>query len=106
MDVEVTNVSLRGFWLLIGEDERFVSFKVFPWFQEASIAQLTNVRLPSSHHIYWPELDMDLAVDSLDYADRYPLVSQARFNKRLKPTPAATRESRAKYTRASGGRRG
>ncbi len=106
LDVEVTNVSRHGFWLLIGEHERFVSFKVFPWFQEASIAELMNVRLPSSHHLYWPELDVDLAVDSLVHPDRYPLVSQVRSDKRQKPMPTATRESRAKYTRASRGRQG
>ena len=106
LDVEVTNVSLHGFWLLIGEDERFVSFKMFPWFREASIAELTNVRLPSPHHLYWPDLDIDLAVDSLDHPDRYPLVSQAWPDTRLTLTAAATRESRAKYTRAPRGRRG
>jgi uncharacterized protein DUF2442 len=106
LDVEVTNVSLHGFWLLIGENERFVSFKVFPWFQKASIAELTNVRLPSSHHLYWPELDVDLAVDSLDHPDRYSLVSQALSDKRRKSTPTAPREARAKYTRTPRGRRG
>lgn len=83
LDVEVTNVSSHGFWLLISENERFVSFKAFPWFRDASIAQLTNVELPSPHHLYWPDLDVDLAVDSLDHPERYPLVSQARPNKRL-----------------------
>ena len=106
MEVEVTNVSLHGFWLLIGEAERFVSFKIFPRFQEASIAELTNVRLPSPHHLYWPDLDVDLAVESLDHLDRYPLVSQTRPKMRRKPTATATGETRAKYTRAPRGRRG
>lgn len=106
MAVDVTNVSRHGFWLLIGESERFVSFKEFPWFREASIAELTNVELPSPHHLYWPDLDVDLAVDSLDHPDHYPLVSQARPNKRLKPTAAAAKESRAMYRRTPRGRRG
>lgn len=93
LDVEVANVSSHGFWLLIGENETFVSFKAFPWFRDASIAQLTNVELPSPHHLYWPDLDVDLAVESLDHPERYPLVSQARPNKRRKPTPAARRPS-------------
>ena len=50
--VEVTNVSPHGFWLLIDENESFVSFKDFPWFREASIAELTNVKLPSAHHLH------------------------------------------------------
>lgn len=106
LDVEVTNVSSHGFWLLIGENERFISFTAFPWFRDASIAQLTNVKLPSPHHLYWPDLDVDLAVDSLDHPERYPLVSQARPNPRLKPAAAAIKEPRAAYKRIRRGRRG
>lgn len=80
--VEITNVSPHGFWLLIGEDESFVPFKEFPWFREAIIAELTNVELPSTHHLYWPDLDVDLAVESLDHPERYPLMSKARPNRR------------------------
>ncbi len=93
--VEVTNVSPHGFWLFIHEREVFVSFKEFPWFREASIAQLTNVELPSPHHLYWPDLDVDLAVDSLDNPKRYPLVSRARPSKRLERTIGARRRGRA-----------
>lgn len=97
MDAEVTNVSSHGFWLLINENERFVSFKAFPWFRDASIAQLTNVELPSAHHLYWPDLDVDLAVDSLDHPERYPLVSQRWPAKRVKAAPAVVKEPRAGY---------
>jgi len=92
--VEVTNVSPHGFWLFIHEREVFVSFKEFPWFREASIAQLTNVELPSPHHLYWPDLDIDLAVESLDHPEKYPLISQAR-PKRLERTIGARRRGRA-----------
>jgi len=99
LDVEVTNVSSHGLWLLIGRIERFVSFKVFPWFRDASIAQLTNVELPSPYHLYWPDLDVDLAVESLDHPERYPLVSQAGPSKRLASTPARVTERKATYRR-------
>jgi hypothetical protein len=81
--VEVANISPHGFWLLLGEREVFVSFKEFPWFREASIDQLTKVELPSPHHLYWPDLDADVAVESLEHPERYPLVSRARPNKRM-----------------------
>lgn len=84
--VEVTNVSHHGFWLMLGQRERFVPFSEFPWFRDATIGELTNVQLPSPHHLYWPELDVDLAVESLDHPERYPLVSRAQPNKRLQPT--------------------
>jgi len=74
--VEVTNVSRQGFRLLIGSKETFVAFKEFPWFRDASIAAITAVERPSANHLYWPELDIDLAVDSLEHPERYPLVSK------------------------------
>jgi hypothetical protein len=64
-------------------------FKDFPWFQDASIRQLTNVELPSPNHLYWPALDIDLAVESLDHPERYPLVSRGRTKTRLRPAAAS-----------------
>ena len=96
--VEVTNVSPHGFWLLVKEREHFVPFKDFPWFRDASIAELLKVELPSPHHLYWPDLDVDLAVESLDHPERYPLVSRARPNKRLQP-PKARRSPQAAQRR-------
>jgi len=98
--VEVTNVSPHGFWLFLGERELFVSFKDFPWFNEASIRQISHVELPSAHHLYWPELDIDLAVDSLTRPERYPLISQVQPNKRLQPTKARRRTSKKPSARA------
>lgn len=77
-EVEVTNVSKHGFWLLIQDQEVFVPFSEFPWFRDAPIGHLLNVQLPSPHHLYWPDLDVDLAVDSLFHPERFPLVSRAR----------------------------
>src|SRR2546428_13745444 len=81
---EVTNVSPHGFWVFVGDRELFVPFKDFPWFREATIREITNVQLPSPHHLYWPDLDIDLAVESVEHPEKYPLVSQAQPNKRLR----------------------
>ncbi len=74
--VEVTNVSAHGFWLLLGAEELFVPFSEFPWFREAAIGELTQVELPSPHHLYWPALDIDLAVASIREPAKFPLISQ------------------------------
>lgn len=74
--VEVTNVSQHGFWLFLGEREMFLPFREFPWFRDATIGALSNVQLPSPHHLYWPDLDIDLAVESIDHPDRFPLISR------------------------------
>ena len=77
---EVTNVSTTGFWLLISDRERFLSFVDFPWFKEARIGELLNVQLQGPNHLYWPDLDVDLSVESIDHPERFPLVSRLRSN--------------------------
>ena len=89
--VEVTNVSLHGLWLLLGERELFLPFDKFPWFRDAPIAKLVRVELPSPDHLYWPGLDVDLAVESIEHPERFPLVSKARTNSRLQRTSARGR---------------
>jgi hypothetical protein len=74
---EVTNVSQFGFWLLLGDEELFVPFEHFPWFREAPIGKLFHVEWPSAHHLYWPDLDIDLSVDSIRDPKKFPLVSRA-----------------------------
>jgi hypothetical protein len=79
-EVEVANISTHGFWLIIGDREMFLPFKEFPWFQEARIAEILNVEMPSPHHLYWPDLDVDLSVESIEHPERFPLVSKWRPN--------------------------
>lgn len=105
--VEVTNVSPHGFWLFIEEREVFVSFEAFPWFKEASIREIGNVTLPSPHHLYWPDLDVDLAVDSLDHPERYPLVSGAlrsQGSRSQKTQSSSAPSNRRKQSRRAGKR--
>lgn len=73
---EITNISPHGFWLRLGDEEKLLPFQEFPWFRNATVAQICHVVLLSENHLYWPELDIDLAVDSIDHPDRYPLKSR------------------------------
>jgi hypothetical protein len=81
--------------LFVGERELFVPFKEFPWFREASVREITNVERPTPHHLYWPDLDIDLAVESIEHPEKYPLVSKAQPSKRLQPTAARARAKKA-----------
>ena len=74
--VEVTNISRHGFWVLLKDEELFLPFSGFPWFRDVSIGKILHVELPSSNHLYWPELDIDLAVDSIRHPEQFPLVSR------------------------------
>jgi hypothetical protein len=42
LGVEVLNVSPHGFWLLVQAEELFVPFDQFPWFRDASIAEIAS----------------------------------------------------------------
>jgi hypothetical protein len=35
------------------------------------------VERPSPHHLRWPDLDIDLALASIEHPERFPLVSRA-----------------------------
>ena len=74
--IEVTNVSRHGFWILLGDRELHVPFATFPWFRDAPIAKLTRVQLLSGDHLYWPSLDIDLSIESIEHPERFPLVSK------------------------------
>jgi Protein of unknown function (DUF2442) len=85
-EVEVTNISKHGFWLLIDGQEFFLPFEEFPWFRDVAVGKLLKVELPDPHHLYWPELDVDLAVESIEHPERFPLISNKRPNERIPPT--------------------
>ena len=72
---EVTNVSRHGFWILLGNEELAVPFAAFPWFKKANIEQLSNVEWPTENHLFWPDLDVDLSVESIRNPSAFPLVS-------------------------------
>ena len=75
-EVEVTQISKHGIWLLLFEKEHFLSFEHFPWFQNAPISAIHNIHLLNPNHLYWPDLDIDLAVESINNLEKFPLVSK------------------------------
>ena len=74
--VEVTNISKHGFWLLLEDEELFLPFSEFPWFRDVPVGKILHVELPSSNHLYWPDLDVDLTVESIRHPEQFPLVSR------------------------------
>jgi len=74
--VEVTNVSSHGLWLLAHGRELFLSYDDFPWLKEASIGSVFKVEEPSPGHFYWPELDVDLGLETIEHPERFPLKSR------------------------------
>ena len=73
-EAEVSNISAHGFWLLIHDSEYFLPFDENPWFKDATVAQILRVELHHGHHLHWPELDVDLELESLEAPHKYPLI--------------------------------
>ena len=77
LKVEVTNISSHGIWLITGDKELFLGYDNFPWFKDVPIGKILNIEEPSPGHFYWPELDIDLGIESIEHPERYPLISKA-----------------------------
>lgn len=77
LEVEVTHVSPHGFWLMLGNEELAVPFAEFPWFKQATHEQLSDVQRPTANHLHWPQLDIDLSVESIRHPEAFPRVSRA-----------------------------
>ena len=76
LDVEVTHISLHGIWLLTANQELFLPYDDFPWFQEATIRDILTVEQPSPGHFYWPHLDVDLSIEIIKNPAHFPLTSK------------------------------
>lgn len=77
LEVEVTHISRHGFWLLLADKELFLPFDEFPWFKDAPVSAILNVEWLYPDHLYWPDLDVDLAVESIEHPERFPLVARS-----------------------------
>ncbi|MEB3319622.1 MAG: DUF2442 domain-containing protein [Cyanobium sp.] len=77
LEAEVTNISAHGFWVFLGTEELPVPYEQFPWFKKATVEQILAVERPTENHLYWPQLDVDLSVESLRRPEVFPLVSRA-----------------------------
>ena len=71
--VEVTNISTHGIWLLAHNKELFMSYDDFPWFKNQTIEFILNVEETNTNHFYWPDIDVDLTIESIEHPERFPL---------------------------------
>ena len=73
LGTEVTHVSSHGIWLLSEGREYFLSYDDFPWFKDAPIGKVLNIEDASPGHFHWPDLDIDLGLDTIEHPEKYPL---------------------------------
>jgi hypothetical protein len=68
---EITTIDRRGFWLRWRDEELYLPFALFPWFEHATVAQLCHILPLGGECLYWPGLDLELALDRI----RHPMAA-------------------------------
>lgn len=74
-EVEVTNISAHGVWLLAHDRELFMSYSDFPWFKEQPVRVILNVEEVAPGHFHWTDLDVDLTEEIIEHPERFPNIS-------------------------------
>jgi hypothetical protein len=64
--------------MLLNDEEHFLPFDQFPWFKDAPVRAVLRVERRHPHHLHWPEMDVDLHVDSIANTLKDPLISKVR----------------------------
>lgn len=72
---EILNVSPKGLWMNVLGQEYFLPYDQHPWFKEATVKELYHFEFLNKSLLHWPDLDVDLALDSLQHPEKYPLMS-------------------------------
>lgn len=76
LDAEVQEITRNGIWVFVKGKEYMLPFAQYPWFKGAKIAEVLNLRLLHSNHLYWPDLDVDLGIEVLEHPEQFPLIDR------------------------------
>ncbi len=72
--VSVLMINAQGIMLSVQGHDYFLSYNRIPWMQDAPIRSVLNVQMSGPEAIEWPDLDVDLEIESLRHPERYPLI--------------------------------
>ena len=72
--VAVLMINAQGMLITVQGQDYFLSYNRVPWLRDARISSVLNVRMSGPRAIEWPDLDVDLEIESLRHPERYPLV--------------------------------
>ena len=70
----VLMINAQGIMLSVCGHDYFLSYNRIPWMQDAPIRSVLNVKMSGPEAIEWPDLDVDLEIDSLRHPEKYPLL--------------------------------
>ena len=72
--VNVLMINAQGIMLSVLGQDFFLSYNRIPWMQDAPIRSVLNVQMSGPAAIEWPDLGVDLEIESLRHPELYPLI--------------------------------
>lgn len=72
--VSVLMINAQGIMISVQGYDYFLSYNRIPWMQDAPFRSVLNVQMSGPESIEWPDLDIDLEIESLRHPERYPLI--------------------------------
>lgn len=72
--VSVLMINAQGIMISVKGNDYFLSYNRIPWMKDATVKSILNVQMSGREAIEWPDLDVDLEVESLKHPERYPLI--------------------------------
>lgn len=67
-------INNQGIMISVEGNDYFLSYNRVPWLKDATVRNILNIKMSGKNAIEWPDLDIDLEIDSLKHPERYPLV--------------------------------
>jgi hypothetical protein len=67
-------INNQGIMISVAGNDYFLSYNRVPWLKDATVRNILNIKMLGKNAVEWPDLDVDLEVDSLKHPERYPLI--------------------------------
>lgn len=74
ISASVLMINNQGIMISVAGNDYFLSYNRVPWLKDATVRNILNIKMLGKNAVEWPDLDVDLEVDSLKHPERYPLI--------------------------------
>ena len=81
--VNVRSIMPDGIFISVCENDYYLSYDRLPWFKNAKVSDVFNVKMCGNEGIRWDALDVDLEMESLIHPEKYPLVMKRSIDEVL-----------------------
>jgi len=71
-EVEITQIDMKGVWLLFRDHEYFLSFEECDRLRDATVREIQNVELIDNCKLRWPDLDLSVPIESIGNGQYVP----------------------------------